>query len=88
MFVLAPDIAIKTHPIRFGSGTWTTVTGVMTGTFTQSMRLPDGKTTPPTGKRFAIATATVGHWQDGTMGHAWLFRDTQDFMKQLGLGAG
>jgi hypothetical protein len=23
MFVFAPDIAIKTHPIRFGSGTWT-----------------------------------------------------------------
>jgi hypothetical protein len=30
MFVFAPDINIKTHPIRFGSGSWTTATGVMT----------------------------------------------------------
>src|ERR1700719_3232185 len=25
LFVFAPDITIKVHPIRFGSGTWTTV---------------------------------------------------------------
>src|SRR5712671_8162766 len=30
LFVFAPDITIKVHPIRFGSGTWTAVTGVMT----------------------------------------------------------
>ncbi|WP_367847869.1 ester cyclase [Rhodoferax sp. WC2427] len=86
MFVFAPDIAIKTHPIRFGSGTWTTVTGVMTGTFTQPMPLPDGKSIPPTGKRFAIGMATIGHWKNGTMDHEWLFWDNQDFMNQLGLG--
>src|SRR6266496_6440821 len=28
LFVFAPDITIKVHPIRFGSGTWTAVTGV------------------------------------------------------------
>ena len=38
MFVFAPDITIKTHPIRFGSGSWTAVTGVMTGTFTKPDR--------------------------------------------------
>jgi hypothetical protein len=47
MFVFAPDIAIKEHPIRLGSGTYTTVTGVMTGTFTQPMPIGDGKTIPP-----------------------------------------
>ena len=26
LFVFAPDIAIKEHPIRFGSGSWTTAT--------------------------------------------------------------
>ena len=35
VFVYAPDITIKVHPIRFGSGSWTAVTGVMTGTFTR-----------------------------------------------------
>lgn len=87
MFVFAPDIAIKTHPIRFGSGTWTSVTGVMTGTFTKPMPLPDGKSIPPTGKRFAISMATIAHWKDETMDHEWLFWDNQDFMSQLGLGA-
>lgn len=36
LFVFAPDITIKVHPVRFGSGSWTAVTGVMTGTFTRS----------------------------------------------------
>ena len=86
MFVFAPDTAIQVHPIRFGSGSWTAVTGVMTGTFTESMPIGDGKTIPPTGKRFAIGMATIGHWKDGTMDHEWLFWDNQDFMRQLGLG--
>src|SRR2546425_1204851 len=51
LFVYAPDITIKVHPIRFGSGSWTAVTGVMTGTFTRPMPLPDGTSIPPTGKR-------------------------------------
>lgn len=86
LFVFAPDIAIRTHPIRFGSGTWTAVTGVMTGTFTKPMPLPDGKSIAPTGKRFAIGMATLGHWKNGAMDHEWLFWDNQDFMNQIGLG--
>jgi hypothetical protein len=86
LFVFAPDIKIKTHPIRFGSGTWTAVTGVMTGTFTKPMPTPDGKSIAPTGKRFAIGMATIGHWKGSTMDHEWLFWDNQDFMQQIGLG--
>lgn len=85
LFVFAPDIKIKVHPIRFGSGTWTTVSGVMTGTFTKPMPTPDGKSIAPTGKRFAIGMATIGHWNGKTMDHEWLFWDNQDFMKQIGL---
>jgi len=85
MFVWAPDIKIKEHPIRFGSGSWTTATGVMTGTFTKPMPLPGGKLIPPTSKRFAIGMATIGHWKNGKMDHEWLFWDNQDFMHQIGL---
>ncbi|HWH04409.1 MAG TPA: ester cyclase [Gemmatimonadales bacterium] len=86
MFVYAPDIKIKEHPIRFGAGSWTTATGVMTGTFSQPMPIGDGKTIPPTGKRFALGMVTIGHWNaDGKMDHEWLFWDSGDFMKQLGL---
>lgn len=37
-------------------------------------------------KRFAPSVTTIGHWQNGTMDHEWLFRDNQDSMNQLGLG--
>jgi SnoaL-like polyketide cyclase len=86
LFVFAPDITIKEHPIRFGSGSWTTATGVMTGTFTKPMPIGNGKTISPTAKRFALGMVTVGHWVNGTMDHEWLFWDNGDFMKQIGLG--
>ena len=85
MFVYAPDITIKEHPIRFGSGSFTTATGVMTGTFSQPMPLADGSRIPPTGKRFALGMVTIGHWANGKMDHEWLFWDNADFMKQIGL---
>jgi hypothetical protein len=85
LFVFAPDIAIKEHPIRFGSGSWTTATGVMTGTFSQPMPVGDGKTIEPTGDQFALGMVTVGHWTNGKMDHEWLFWDNGDFMKQIGL---
>jgi predicted ester cyclase len=85
MFVYAPDIAIKEHPIRFGSGSFTTATGIMTGTFTKPMPLPGGKSIPATGKRFALGMVTIGHWTKGKMDHEWLFWDNADFMKQIGL---
>ncbi len=85
LFVFAPDIKISEHPIRFGSGSWTTATGVMTGTFSEPMPIGEGKTIPATGKTFALGMVTVGHWTDGKMDHEWLFWDNGDFMKQLGL---
>jgi hypothetical protein len=60
LFVFAPDLKIKVHPIRFGSGTWTAVTGVMSGTFTKPMPTPDGKSIPPSGKHFALSMVTNG----------------------------
>jgi predicted ester cyclase len=85
LFVYAPDLKISVHPIRFGSGDWTAVTGYMTGTFSQPMPIGDGKSIPPTGKSFRLGMATIGHWKGSTMDHEWLFWDSQDFMKQLGL---
>ena len=67
MFVYAPDTRIQVHPVKFGSGDWTSVVGVMEGTFTKPMPSADGKTIPPTGKPFKIEMCTVGHWKDGVM---------------------
>ena len=85
MFVFAPDTKIKTHPVRFGSGDWTAVIGIMEGTFSQPMPIGDGKSIPPTGKKFKLSMATIGHWKDGKMIEEYLFWDNQAFMKQIGL---
>jgi predicted ester cyclase len=85
MFVFAPDTKIEQHPVKFGSGDWTTVIGIMEGTFSQPMPIGNGKTIPPTGKKFKLSMATIGHWKDGKMIEEYLFWDNQAFMKQIGL---
>lgn len=86
MFVYAPDTRIKEHPIRFGSGNYTAVTGIMEGTFTQPMPIGNGKFIQPTGKAFKLPMATIGIWKDGIMVEESLFWDNQTYMNQLGLG--
>ena len=86
MFVFAPDTKIKEHPVKFGSGDWTAVIGVMEGTFSKPMPIGNGKTIPPTGKKFKLSMTTLGHWgPDGKMIEEYLFWDNQSFMKQIGL---
>jgi len=86
MFVYAPDTKIKIHPVRFGSGNMTCVTGVMTGTFTIPMPIGGGKFIQPTGKTFSLPMCTVGIWENGVMIEEYLFWDNQTYMTQLGLG--
>lgn len=86
MFVYAPNTNIKIHPIRFGTGDWTCVTGIMTGTFTKPMPIGGGKFIQPTGKSFSIPMCTIGHWKGGLMIEESLFWDNQTYMNQMGLG--
>ena len=86
MFSYAPDTEIHEHPVKFGSGEWTSVMGVMTGTFTKPMAIGEGKYIQPTGKKFSITMCTVGHWVNGVMDKEYLFWDNQTYMNQIGLG--
>jgi len=87
LFVYAPDTRIRQHPIRFGSGNMTAVTGVFEGTFTKPMPLGNGKFIQPTGKAFKMPMCTIGIWKpDGTMSEEHLFWDNQTYMNQIGLG--
>jgi hypothetical protein len=87
MFTYAPDTRIRTHPIRIADldEDYTAVVGVMEGTFTQPMTLPDGRVVAPTGKAFRLEMVTVSHWRGNVMDEEWLFWDNQAFMKQVGL---
>jgi len=85
MFVYAPDTRILQHPVKVADKEWTSVIGVMEGTFTQPMPKGDGTFIPPTGKAYRIVMCTVGHWTNGTMDEEYLFWDNLTFMKQIGL---
>jgi SnoaL-like polyketide cyclase len=86
LFIHAPDTRIKEHPIRFGSGNYTAVTGVFEGTFSKPMPIGDGKFIQPTGKSFKMPMATIGIWKDGVMTEEHLFWDNQTYLNQIGLG--
>ncbi|NDK55551.1 ester cyclase [Pontibacter sp. BT213] len=85
LFAFAPDTKIKEHPISFGTGDWTTVVGEMEGTFTKPMKMPDGKTIPPTGKKFKLRMCTVAKWDGGKIVEEHLFWDNLAMMKQIGV---
>ena len=85
MFVYAPDTRIQEHPVKIASGEWTSVIGVMQGTFTKPMPTNDGKFIPPTGKSFKLVMCTIGHWKNGVMDEEYLFWDNQAYMKQIGV---
>lgn len=84
-FEFAPDTRIQQHPIRIAQGDMTAVTGVMEGTFTQPMRLPNGQVVQPTGRPFRVDMATIGRWENGVMVEEWLYWDNQTFMQQIGV---
>ena len=87
LFSFAPDTRIHEHPIRIASGEWTSVIGVMEGTFTKPMHTPDGKVIQPTGKPYKLMMVTVGHWVPaGYMDEEYLFWDNQSFFAQIGTG--
>jgi SnoaL-like polyketide cyclase len=85
LFVHAPDTRIKEHPIKFGSGKYTLVTGVFEGTFTLPMPIGKGKFIQPTGKAFKMPMATVGLWENGVMIEEHLFWDNQTYANQIGI---
>lgn len=84
-FTYAPDTRIEFHPVRLGVGEWTSWIGLMQGTFTKPMKMPDGRIVQPTGKSFSLPMCTVGHWKSGTMDAEYLFWDTGLYLRQMGV---
>jgi len=85
MFQWAPDLKIKAHPVKFGSGEWTAVIGDVEGTFTRPMPLGHARSVQPTMRHFKYQMSTIGRWRNGVMVEEYLFWDNQSLTKQLGL---
>ena len=85
-----PDQKLDNRPYRvfFASGDWTCSIARFRGTFAGPMRGPDGRDTPPTGKKFDVQFCTVARWgEDGQIIEENLFYDLVGFMQQIGLGS-
>jgi hypothetical protein len=85
MFMYAPDMRIKVHRIKFGSGEFTCAIGVMNGTFTNPMPIGEGQFIQPTGMKFSINMCTVGRWKDGVRIEEWVFWDNTTYQEQIGI---
>jgi hypothetical protein len=86
-FVYAPDTRITAHPVKFGANVWTAVIGDMEATFSKPMPLGEGKVMPPTNKKVKMQMVTIGHWnKDCVMDEEYLFWDTGEYAKQMGMG--
>jgi predicted ester cyclase len=86
-FKTFPDNHLVNNPykILFGQGDYTCSVAEFTGTMRGPMKGPDGKTIPPTNKKFRLEFCTVAHWQNGEIIEERLFYDLVEMMRQLGL---
>ncbi len=86
-FKTFPDNHVENHPYKifFGQGDWTCSVAKFTGTMKGPMKTPDGKTIPPTNKKFEVEFCTVAHWKNGEIIEERLFYDLTSVMQQIGL---
>ena len=84
-FKMFPDNHIDNDPykILFGQGDWTCSVARFTGTMKGPMKGPDGKTIPPTNKKFEIEFCTVAHWKNGEIVEEKLFYDLVGMLRQI-----
>lgn len=86
LLVWAPNLRVDEHITKVASGDWTAVVGILTGTFSQPMPLPDGTELAPTGRTVRIQVATFARWKDDQIVEESLFWDGVSFAEQLGIG--
>jgi SnoaL-like polyketide cyclase len=87
MFKIFPDNHVANDPYKvlFGQGEWTCSIAIFTGTHLGPMKGAEGKTIPPTNKKFQVEFCTVAHWTNRQIVEENLFYDQIGMMRQLGL---
>ena len=81
----AHDTKVTSHTIQFGSGDWIAVSMIMEGTFSQPMKMPDGKIIQPTGKKWRMSQAALVKWKNDKIIESNGFWDNGAFMQQIGV---
>lgn len=86
-FKTFPDNHLVNNPykILFSQGDYTCSVADFTGTMKGPMKTSDGKSIPPTNKKFHLEFCTVATWKNGEITEERLFYDQVGLMKQIGL---
>src|SRR5487761_748577 len=86
-FKTFPDNHLVNNPykILFSQGDYTCSVADFTGTMKGPMKTSDGKSIPPTNKKFHLEFCTVAAWKNGEITEERLFYDQVGLMKQIGL---
>ena len=82
-----PDNHIENNPyvVLFGQGDWTCSVAKFSGSMKGSMRSIDGRTIPPTNRKFQVEFCTVAQWKNGEILVEKLFYDAIGLLRQIGL---
>jgi hypothetical protein len=86
-FEQMPDIKVESHITKFGSGDWTCVTGMLSGSSSKPTKGMDGKPIQPTGKNFVIPFCSIAHWKEGRIVEQRIFWDNLEMAKQMTIAA-
>ena len=81
----SPDSKVIAHRIQFGSGDWTCVNLIVGGSFTRNMTASDDSIIAPTRKKYVMSHCSLDRWKNNKTIEAYVFIDTTDFMRQLGI---
>ena len=86
-FTTFPDNHLVNNPykILFAQGDYTCSVADFAGTMKGAMKTADGKSIPPTNKKFHLEFCTVATWKNGEITEERLFYDQVGLMKQIGL---
>jgi predicted ester cyclase len=87
MFRTFPDNHVENnqYKVLFGQANRTCSIAIFTGTHKGAMIGAEGKTIPPTNKKFQVDFCTVAHWKNGQIDEENLFYDQMGVIRQLGL---
>ena len=85
-FKVFPDNHLVNNPykVQFYSDNYTCSVADFTGTFKGPMKGLNGKTIPPTNKRFHLEFCTIATWNKGKIVEERLFYDLVGMMTQIG----
>lgn len=83
MYEMAPDTKVISQDIQFGSGDWTAISQVMTGTVSASKYF-DGRPVKP-GSKFKMVSCSLVQWVNNRIVKEIIYWDEGKFLKEIGV---